>query len=56
MDSFYIWHKLLLSLEGVSHGKFFYILEILIVGKFMNFFGLDLDKKYLQFSMDSFHV
>ena len=31
-------------------------LEILIFGKFYKFFSLDLEKKDLQFSMDSFHI
>ena len=37
MDSFYIWHKWSLSLEGVS--------RVWIFGKFLKFFGLDLEKK-----------
>ena len=53
MDSFYIWHKLSLSLEGVSRVTFFQNLKIF--GNFFKFFGLDL-KKNLQLSMDSLHI
>ena len=35
---------------------FFQNLEIWIFGKFLKFFGLHLEKKILQFSMDSFHI
>ena len=35
---------------------FFQNLKIWIFGKFLKFFGLDLEKKNLQFSMDSFHI
>ena len=40
-----MWHKWSLSLEGVSGVKFFQNLEIWIFGKFLNFFGLDFEKK-----------
>ena len=43
--------------EGECHVlRFFQKLEIWIFGKFFKFFGLDLEKKFLQFSMDSFHI
>ena len=45
MDSFYIWHKWSLSLEGVSRVIFFQNPKIWILGKFYTFFGLDLEKK-----------
>ena len=46
MDSFYISHKWLLSLEGVSRVMFFFQnLKMWIFGKFRKFFGLDLEKK-----------
>ena len=35
---------------------FFQNLKIWIFGKFLKFFGLDFEKKNLQFSMDSFHI
>ena len=55
--SCYIWHKWSLSLENVSRVSFFFQnLKIWIFGKFLKFFGLDLEKKNLQFSMDSFHI
>ena len=53
---FYIWHKWSLSLEGVSRVTFFFQnLKIWIFGKFLKIFGLALEKKDLQFLMDSFH-
>ena len=36
--------------------RFFHNLKIWIFGKFFKFFGLDLQKNNLQFSMDSFHI
>ena len=45
MDSFYIWHKWSLSLEGVSRVTFFQNLELWIFGNFLKFFGLGLEKK-----------
>ena len=36
--------------------RFFQNLEIWIFGKFLKFFGLDIEKNILQFSMDSFHI
>ena len=42
MDSFYIWHKWSLSLEGLSRVTFFSESGNWIFGKF---FGLDLEKK-----------
>ena len=46
MDSFYIWHTLLLSLGGgVACYVFFQNLEIWIFSKFLKLFGLDLEKK-----------
>ena len=43
MDSFYIWHKWSLSLEGVL--CFFQNLEIWILANFLNFSALTLKKK-----------
>ena len=46
MDSFYIWHKWPLSLEGVSRVRFFFrIWKFAFLANFWNFFGLDLEKK-----------
>ena len=49
MDSFYIWHKWSLSLEGVSRVTFFFrkffFWKIEFFGNFFKFFGLDLEKK-----------
>ena len=45
MDSFYIWHKWSLSLEVSRMLLYFQNLEIWMFGKFLKFFGLDLEKK-----------
>ena len=55
-DSFYIWHKWSLSLGGVSRVTFFSKSGNLNFWQIFEFFGLDLEKKILQFSMDSFHI
>ena len=45
MDSFLIWHKWSLSIEGVSRVTLFQNQKIWIFGNFLKFFGLDLEKK-----------
>ena len=42
---FYIWHKWSLIIVGVSRVTFLQNLEIWIFGKFLKFFGLDIEKK-----------
>ena len=54
LDGFFLYlHKWSLSLEGVSHVMFFF--RIWKFEFLANFSALTL-KKYLQFSMDSFHI
>ena len=56
MDSFYIWHKWSLSLEGgVAYYVFFRIWKFKFLANFLNLSALTLKKK-LQFSMDSLHI
>ena len=45
MDSFYIWHKWSLSLEGVSRVRFFIIWKFEFLANFWNFSALTLKKK-----------
>ena len=45
MDSFYIWHKWLLSLEGVSHVTFFRIWKFEFLANLKKILALTLKKK-----------
>ena len=48
--------KMITVIRGCVACSFFQNLEIWIFGKFFKFFGVDLEKKNLQFSIDSFHI
>ena len=58
LDGFLLYlAQIIFFLRGcVASYLFIPNLEIIIFGKFLKFFGLDLEKKILQFSMDSFHI
>ena len=58
LDGFFLYFAQMITIfRGcVACYVFFQNLEIRIFGKFFKFFGLDLGKKNLQFSMDSFHI
>ena len=57
LDGFFLYlAQMITIIRGCCVLRFFQNLEIWIFGKFLKFFGLDLEKKNLQFLMDSFHI
>ena len=58
LDGFFLYvTQMITIIRGcVACYTFFQNLKIWIFGKFLKFFALVLEKKNLQFSMDSFHI
>ena len=58
LDGFFLYLAQMITIirECVVCYVFFKNLKIWIFSKFLKFFGLDLEKKNLQFLMDSFHI
>ena len=58
LDGFfsYVAQMIVINRGCVACYVFFHNRKIWIFGKFLKFFGLDLEKKNLQFSIDSFHM
>ena len=58
LDGFfsYVAQMIVINRGCVACYVFFHNRKIWIFGKFLKFFGFDLEKKNLQFSIDSFHI
>ena len=57
LDGFFSYLAQMITINrGCRVLHFFQNQKIWIFGKFLKFFGLDLEKKNLQFSIDSFHI